>query len=83
VANDRFIGDNQNGGHDSPTGGIANVSGYGRRVFIEGSHDQVTSGRASDEGLGSKMDFVILIVRLPTWECHDLLLSEQAILLDR
>jgi hypothetical protein len=29
------------------------------------------------------MDFVILIVRLTRWECHDLLLSEQAILLDR
>src|SRR6266850_3206021 len=42
----------------------------------------VTSGRSSDQGLGSKMDFVILIVWLTTWGCQDLLLSEQAILLD-
>ena len=39
--------------------------------------------RSSDDGLCSKMDFVILIVRLTTLECQDLLLSEQAILLDR
>ena len=47
------------------------------------SHGQVTSGRASDEGLCSKMDFVILIVRLATWKCQGLLLLDQAIQLDR
>lgn len=46
------------------------------------SHGQVTSGRSSDDGLCSKMDFVILIVRLTIWECQDLLLSGQAMLLD-
>jgi hypothetical protein len=49
-----------------------------RRVSIEGLHGQATSDRSSDEGLCSKMDFVILKVRLTTRECQD-----QAMLLDR
>ena len=65
-----------------PHSGFAHVSGHVRRVSIEGSHGQVTSGRASDEGLCSKMDFVILKVRLTTAECQDLLLRGQAMLLD-
>jgi hypothetical protein len=40
------------------------------------------SDRSSDDGLGSKMDFVILIVRLTTGKCHNLLLSSQPRLLD-
>jgi hypothetical protein len=61
----------------------ANVSGLVRRVSIEGSHGQITSDFSSHEGLCSKMDFVILIVRLTTLDCQDLLLLELAILLDR
>ena len=40
------------------------------------------SGRSPDECLCSKMDFVILIVRLTTWKHQDRLLSGQAMLLD-
>jgi hypothetical protein len=42
---------------------------------------RLRSGRSTDDGLGSKMDFVILIVRLTTGERHDLLLSGQTMLL--
>jgi hypothetical protein len=48
------------------------MSGPLRRVRIAG---QGLSGHSSDDGLGSKMDLVILIVRLITVERHDLLLS--------
>jgi hypothetical protein len=51
-------------------------------VTEDGLHGQATSGRSSDEGLCSKMDFVILIVRLTTGECQGLLLLDQAMLVD-
>ena len=47
-----------------------------------GSHGQVKSGRSSDDGPCSKIEFVILIVRHTTWECQDLLVLSQAILFD-
>ena len=53
-----------------------------RCVRIAGSYGQGLSGRVSDDGLDSKMHFVILIVRLTTEERHELLLSSQTILFD-
>lgn len=46
-------------------------------------HGQGQSGGTSDDGLGSKMDFVILIVRLIAGQRHNLLLSNWVKLLDR
>ena len=54
-----------------------------RRIPIEGSHGQGLSGRSSDDGLGSEMDFVILIVRFTAGKRHNLLLSDWVKLLDR
>jgi hypothetical protein len=51
------------------------------RVRIEELHGQVTSGHSSDEGLCPKRHVIILIARLTTWECQDLILSDQAITL--
>src|SRR5215510_2261554 len=51
------------------------------RIRIEASHGQSLSGPSSDNGLGSKMDFVILIVRLTAGERHSLLLSGRVKLL--
>ena len=58
------------------------MSGLVRRVRIAGSYGQGLSGRSPDDGLGSKMHFVILIVRLTTVERHDLLLSGRTMLFD-
>jgi len=50
---------------------------------IKGSHGQGMSSRSSDDGLGPKMNFVILIIRLTTGELCDLLRSGQTMLFDR
>ena len=49
--------------HDSPTGICSRFRPCTARRH-RGAPGQVTSGHSSDEGLGSKMDFVILIVQL-------------------
>jgi hypothetical protein len=60
---------------------MEHYSRVSRRERTGGSHDHVISGRSSDDGLDSKMDFVILIIRLTTRERHDLLLPGQTMLL--
>lgn len=43
---------------------------------------ELGSGRLSDDGLDSKMNVVIQIVRLTTGERHELLLSSHTMLFD-